>query len=165
MSVGTEWESHGVGQGTKEQLPEQRLGLYTKSCRANQSKKGERRLRWWARDSQSLLVLGGEGFCSRVEGKLGRTYNQLPLWPLARPERPSRSLGQTRTKLRALAGELPPDESGQPGQRQGSVPGGGCPLSLRGTHVALTHEQVLGGGLGSCAAQVRAPAELLLLVT
>lgn len=37
--------------------------------------------------------------------------------------------------------------------------------SLRGTHVALAHKQVLGGSLGSCAAQVMAPAELLLLVT
>lgn len=46
-----------------------------------------------------------------------------------------------------------------------SVPEGGVHSCPRGTHVALAHEQVLGGGLSSCASQVLAPAELLLLVT
>ena len=63
---------------------------------------------------------------------------------------------RTRTKLRAPVGKRSSVDSDTLA---------GCSDCPGGTHVALAHKQVLGGSLGSCAAQVLAPAELLLLVT
>lgn len=97
----------------------------------------------------------GEDFSSGRRGVLEETRNCFPFWPWSCPGSPSRPV-RTRTELRAPVGERSSADSDALA---------GCSDCPGGTHVALAHKQVLGGSLGSCAAQVLAPAELLLLVT
>lgn len=108
----------------------------------------------------------GEDFCSRQEGgNRGRICNQLPPLALGLPSVPLPFGVRNQNKAESTSGWLSSDEQIPWAGCSDSVLGGGCPLWLRGTHMALAHKQVLGGSLSSCAAQVLAPAELLLLVT
>ena len=151
MSTGTTWESLNVGQkDAKSHSQNKGLDLTTRIAG-----KPKRKRRTPQRPGSEGMC-GGEDFSSREEGgKLEETQNCFPLWPWSYSGRPSRSV-RTRTELRAPISERSSADS----ETRASC--SDCP---GGTHVALAHKQVLGGSLGSCAAQVLAPAELLLLVT